>query len=509
MAKNELRIEVLGSSLTVSAEESLDYLQSLLGNYKKILQDTQKSTGLKDPLKIAILTGFLLCDELEKARQEKPKEDVQEHPDSREAEKLTMKLISRLDDILESAPSGAGILKLTNTIKKYSWGSSEWIPALLGRKNPSGEPWAELWMGVHPEGPSLLEGADGTLLSSLIAADPVYYLGAETGKKFGVLPFLFKVLAAGKPLSIQAHPNLEQAREGWERENQEGINPKSPDRNYKDPNHKPEIIFALSPFTAMCGFRRPEDIRTLIDLFSRNAPDPLYKSLGNLVSALTAMDGENPLKSFLRAVFSMDEETRQQLSVYAGTAKAEYPQYEKEWTLIAHFAGLYPSDPAVIAPLYLNLIELNPGEAVYLPAGVLHAYIRGLGVELMANSDNVLRGGLTPKHIDLKELFRVLKFSPFKPQVLKGPEESMYRFPAPCEEFSLSVLRGNMAYTETGPSIVIVTEGCLTVKSPVGETQVFKGESVFIPAGLARRGLNFSGNYTACSAGVNTSQNSL
>jgi mannose-6-phosphate isomerase len=234
------------------------------------------------------------------------------------------------------------------------------------------------------------------------------------------------------------------------------------------------------------------------------------------------MDGENPLKSFLSALFDMSAETRQELTVYAKSQNLarEYPEYKDEWKLISWFAELYPNDPAVIAPLYLNLIDLNPGEAVYLPAGVLHAYVYGLGVELMANSDNVLRGGLTPKHIDIKELFRVLKFSPFKPEILKpvgnGADNdnspACYKYPAPAREFSLSCYsssnstNSNIVYNEKGPSIIIVTDGELRIEDSAKRNTVLlkKGESAFIPASSALKGLDFSGDYNAYTAGIGT-----
>ncbi|AEF80800.1 mannose-6-phosphate isomerase, class I [Leadbettera azotonutricia] len=541
MPKNDLRIEILGTSISISADEEQDYLDRLLDTYTKAIEATGKSTGLKDPLKIAILTGFLLCDEAEKARHISSFE-IESH----EIETLALNLISRLDHALgeegqtavnkpievpstDEAPAAAppvnarpGILKLKNAVKYYEWGSPKWIPELLGQRNISRAPWAELWMGVHPEGPSCIADGDqeaaSPLLSQIISGDPVNTLGEEGAKDFGALPFLFKILAAGKPLSIQVHPNMDQAKDGFDRENFEGIDLKAPNRNYKDPNHKPEIICALTPFTAMCGFRSSDEIKKLLDIFSRGAPQSLKTGLNSLIASLIAMDGENPLKSFLSSLFDMGPGTRQELSAYAKSQKLdqEYPEYADEWKFISWFAELYPNDPAVIAPLYLNLIDLKPGEAVYLPAGVLHAYIYGLGVELMANSDNVLRGGLTPKHIDIKELFRVLKFSPFKPVILKpagtdaGNTPAFFRFPTPAREFALGCYKNSnsanseITYNEKGPSIIIVTDGELHIADNVKRNTVIlnKGESAFIPASSALRGLSFSGNYTAYAAGI-------
>jgi mannose-6-phosphate isomerase len=521
-AENRISIEVLGTSISIAADEEPEYLNYLLETYRKAVKNTQVSTGLKDPLKTAVLTGFLLCDEVEKAKREKTPVQKADDADAGEAEKLALNLISRLNSVFDEPETPAesrkkaGIFKLENAVQHYDWGSPAWIPDLLGKRNVSRVPWAELWMGVHPGGPSRLAAGKGAtdtaapLLQDIISEDPGFCLGQETEKTYGALPFLFKILAAGRPLSIQAHPYLDQAKEGWDRENNEGIDLKASNRNYKDANHKPEIICALTSFTAMCGFRKPEEIKTLLDIFNGDAPHILKPAVASLASALIAMDGDSPLKSFLRALFALDGEARKALSAYAQNRwlETEYPQYKDEWKLVRWFAELYPGDPAVIAPLYLNLVCLEPGEAVYLPAGVLHAYIYGLGVELMANSDNVLRGGLTPKHIDVQELFRVLKFSPFKPEILKpsaggGAGSFCYRYPAPCGEFSLSCLSGGeLAYNEKGPSIVIVTEGTLKITGGLEDASLEKGESAFIPAGEAAKGLTFSGAYTVYAAGV-------
>jgi mannose-6-phosphate isomerase len=549
MPKTTLNIDVLGCSIPISAEEEEQYLNGLLETYKKKLSEIRNNTGLSDPLKIAILAGFLLCDDCEKIRKEKLEPNITMPEDTTsgtqagqdsgqvntatntaehiEAEKLTQNLIYRLEHIFKAENIGA-IYKLQNSIKHYEWGSPEWIPELLDAPNEDHIPWAELWMGVHPEGPSKIISPDGETeeLGELISKNPTEFLGEERAKIFGGLPFLFKVLAAEKPLSIQAHPSLTQAANGWDRENTIGIPLDSPERNYKDPNHKPEIICALSPFTAMAGFREPREIKANLEDFLQNAPLSLVTALSPLKEAL---EGENPLKTFLQELFSLTPFVRRALGAYAkGTyvhnssaqnggqlgLLEKISQYSEEKKLISQFTKYFPDDPAIISPLYLNLIQLNPGEALYLPAGVLHAYVYGLGVELMANSNNVLRGGLTPKHIDIPELLRVLDFSPFKPEILKGVDEASesthssgstlpvgeYEYPVPFKEFSLSVIQGgDYIYLETGPSIVLVTQGELKINS-AAETVLKKGESAFIPAG--NNGLKFSGNYTVYAAGT-------
>jgi mannose-6-phosphate isomerase len=381
-------------------------------------------------------------------------------------------------------------------------------------------------MGVHPEGPSTLDiPGEQPLLPDFISKYPRLCLGEKVSREFGALPFLFKLLAAAKPLSVQAHPNLSQARAGFERENKAGLPLNASNRNYKDPNHKPEILCALSPFRAMCGFREPDAILGLMNLFFRNAGSGagLAQGAALLGEALGAGKKE-ALQGFLTTLFGLPGEFRRDLTAYtleqepvlANTA----PQYAEIWRTAADFARLYPADPAVIAPLYLNLIELAPGEAVYLPAGVLHAYIEGFGVELMANSDNVLRGGLTPKHVDIDELVRVLEFRPFSPAVLRppGPAVPCFTYPADCREFSLSVIRGGFPFSpfpKEGPAIAVATEGRAIFSyrnesgGPVETLSLEQGESAFILPCEKGVELMVSGSFTLYLAGTGVRPSAL
>jgi mannose-6-phosphate isomerase len=398
------------------------------------------------------------------------------------------------------------IFKLNNKIKRYDWGSPDFIPGLLGFESDGG-PWAELWMGSHPGSPSAAVLPSGEIsLGELIAGDPRRFLGKKAAEQYGVLPFLFKLLAAGKPLSVQAHPNKAQAREGFDRENRAGLAADAPDRCYRDSNHKPEIICALTPFTGMCGFRNPVEIRRLLEAFLNNdprSPVPSPQSPSSIVregftpllQALEIPDTAAALRNFLSALFGLTLEVRQALTEYILSAD---PLITDHYSLITNFAQQYPGDPAVIAPLYLNVFRLEPGEAVFLDAGVLHAYIHGFGVELMANSDNVLRGGLTPKHVDVGELMKVLEFSPYNPHIMKpSTGSSSFTYPTPCEEFSLAVMQrgtsvlsgprcglhgdgdGDVTFTPNGPAVCIVTDGEVSVS---GGMILKKGESAFIPA---------------------------
>ncbi|MCL2191517.1 MAG: mannose-6-phosphate isomerase, class I [Treponema sp.] len=360
----------------------------------------------------------------------------------------------------------AEFYRLDNQIKHYEWGSPDYIPGLLGIP-ADGRPHAELWMGGHPGAPSRARLPGGL-------TQPVE------------VPYLFKLLAAEKPLSIQAHPSPERAREGFDRENREGLAPDAPNRNYRDPNHKPEIICALTPFTGMCGFRAPGEIAGLLAAFMETPP--LRRGLAPLLRTLEAPD---PVRGFLAALFALSRETREAITDFVLQRKGGDPG---EWAMVRGFAGLYPGDPAIIAPLYLNVFRLQPGEAVFLKAGVLHAYVRGFGVELMANSDNVLRGGLTTKHVDVPELMKVLDFSPLKPRIIRpDPGVSYFTYPVPCREFSLAVMRGNgglATLAPDGPSICIVTEG----EACVNGEPLRKGESIFVPP--AGPGLEIRGSYT-------------
>ncbi|MDR1443333.1 MAG: mannose-6-phosphate isomerase, class I [Treponema sp.] len=506
MSPNDLRLEILGTSFTISADEERSYLEKLLQEYYLKVRDMQKSTGLKDPLKIAILTGFTLCDELHRVRHNAHATEEEE------ALQRTINLFARLDETIGKDKNGTvqALYFLENPVKHYEWGSPSWIPRLLRRENPTGEPWAELWMGVHPAAPSMLKNQPPKSLAQLIAADPPCFVGKEAAVNFGGLPFLFKLLAAARPLSIQAHPSKEQARQGWQRENAQD----TPERNYKDDNHKPEILCALSPFTALCGFRYPKDIDFLIFTCFAAAPRSLQNGLAPLRAALTDGRG-SPLRDFLAGLLGMPKELREQLTAYVSTEIRNPPEIDGSiWPLVQRLAKLYPEDPGILAPLYLNLIRLEPGQAIYLPEGILHAYMDGFGVELMANSDNVLRCGLTSKHVDLNELMNVLYFHPFMPDLLTdrpgaAPADPVFfSYPSPCKEFSLSVIRNLQGpFPLPGPAIIVVTAGRLAVSraeaaGPDSDAcwEFEPGGSAFIPP--SPEPLILSGDFTLYAASI-------
>ncbi|MER5548820.1 mannose-6-phosphate isomerase, class I [Streptomyces sp. NPDC001118] len=363
--------------------------------------------------------------------------------------------------------------RLDNTVRPYAWGSTTAIPHLLG-VDPTGEPQAEMWMGAHPGAPS--RTARGTLVD-VIDADPEGELGAEAVAKFGPrLPFLLKILAAGAPLSLQVHPNLEQAKEGYADEERRGIPVDAPHRNYKDANHKPELICALTEFDGLCGFRDPAQAA---DLLAGLGVD----SLKPYVDLLHAHPEDAALREVLTAILSAGPED---MARTVAEATAAATRLGGDYAPYADLAHHYPGDPGVIAAMLLNHVRLQPGEALFLGAGIPHAYLNGLGVEIMANSDNVLRCGLTPKHVDVPELLRIVRFEAGDPGVLRpeaSPDgEEVYE--TPIDEFRLSryvLPEGGTAHDVTlaTPQILLCTAGAVRA----GDQELNAGQSVFLPAG--------------------------
>jgi mannose-6-phosphate isomerase len=282
------------------------------------------------------------------------------------------------------------------------------------------------------------------------------------------------------PLSIQAHPNKEQAEEGFIKEEKSGLTVKAPTRNYKDSSHKSEILCALTPITLMAGFRETENIYKSLEAFLSIA-SPLKEILAPLFCSLKS----GSLFDFFHALFNFSRIEQEYIcsfiNEYDGNDTGEAIT-EEQWELMKKFAALYPWDPAIISPLFLNVITLQPQQAIFIPAGVLHAYINGFGVELMTSSDNVLRAGLTPKHVDTDELMKILHFVPFVPQIITpGNSASWFSYHTLCNDFLLSHMHtdGEMLFPGNGPAVCVVTEGELKTS-----TKTFKkGESFFIPQG--------------------------
>jgi mannose-6-phosphate isomerase len=377
------------------------------------------------------------------------------------------------------------VLVLDNPILNYAWGSRTAIGSLLGRPTPSAEPEAELWIGAHPKAPSRIAEPRGLgTLERAIQDDPVALLGADICDRFGnELPFLFKVLAAAEPLSIQAHPNQEQARRGWARENAEGIPLDAPRRNYRDLNHKPELVCALEPFTALKGFRPLDEAARGLEPIARPEIAP---EVGRLARERTPQ----ALRALFARLATLEADERVPLLKRAATAAARRDG-ESAWSWVARLVERHPDDAGVLAPLYLNLVELAPGEALFLASGELHAYLEGTALEIMANSDNVLRGGLTPKHVDVQELLSVLSFDPQPLEVLKpqpsGPGEASFKTPAREFELALLEVTGERPWSAPpgrGVEILLQLEGACCLKAGGSETALPRGLSVLVPAAL-------------------------
>ena len=376
----------------------------------------------------------------------------------------------------------ASLYRLYNQIKYYEWGSPELIPQFLDIENKEGIPFAEMWMGTHSGAPSQVQSGESLIsLSQLIGAP---------------LPFLFKLLAAEKPLSIQAHPNPAQATEGFNREEKSGIALDDSRRNYRDSNHKPEILCAISPFTVMAGFREPAEIKNALEAFLTAAP--LREAFSPLLRSLET----GSLSVFFRSLYELSKQQRENICAFLLENVTCVSIRQNLWKLMRDFAAEYPEDAAVLSPLYLNVFTLEPRQAVFIPAGVLHSYISGFGVELMASSDNVLRGGLTPKYVDIPELVNILDFNPFMPPVFSPDSKSFFRYPSPCKEFSLSLISGGgekKVFPESGPAICLVSEG----EIHAGSETFKKGESFFVPK-TENTSLVFGGNYSLFAAGTVT-----
>ncbi|SMH33398.1 mannose-6-phosphate isomerase, type 1 [Rathayibacter oskolensis] len=383
-------------------------------------------------------------------------------------------------------------IPIGNTPRDYAWGSLTGISEALGT-TASGAPEAELWLGAHPGSPARIldPGTVGaSTLAEWIARDPETALAGVDGSVDPVsgeprLPFLLKILAAGGPLSLQAHPSSERAQRRFVEEDAAGIARDAAERNYKDPFHKPELIYALSEsFDALCGFREPEATRELLAELADRAP---AEDSAAIVRFASLLEGE-PEASLRTAVTWLlaDGDRAEVTRLVDAVIRASEGDDRLEAATVRDLAAAYPGDPGIALSLLLNRVRLARGEVLYLPAGNIHAYLLGTGVELMAASDNVLRGGLTPKHIDVPELVVVLDFSPLPVPYLRPEEPAaglrVYRPDVP--DFELAVVEPvsdePVPVALTGPAIAIATAGAFSLRGAEGETRVERGGSVYI-----------------------------
>ncbi len=371
-------------------------------------------------------------------------------------------------------------------VQHYAWGDSDYIPQLLGVANPEAEPFAELWIGAHPDLPArAVIGRVQVPLDRLLAAAPERLLGKELAEKYqGQLPFLMKILAAARPLSIQVHPDRQQAVRGYEREDRLGIPLDSPRRNYRDRNHKPELLCALTPFYALKGFRPESEIERAL------AEIPEWRRLSVALH-------DQGLKHFYRWLMTLPQsEVDALLGPLLRRLRSQGPWEKSQrefWLLWADelYSRQGHHDRGLFSLYLLNFLCLQPGEALFQEAGELHAYLQGVGVEIMANSNNVLRGGLTPKHVDVEALLEVVRFQGGPVQVLQpvshGPE-AVYE--VPVEEFRLGRIRleAGGRFDSNGPlRLGIVLEGRMILRWNDGAIPLHRGQSYLIPHDFACR----------------------
>lgn len=381
-------------------------------------------------------------------------------------------------------------LRLGCHVKHYEWGSFDIIPDLLRIDNKAREPYAELWIGAHPNLPShAIVGKTEVPLNVLIERAADVILGHETARRFDRrLPFLLKVLSARKPLSVQAHPSKLQAKRGFEGEGRQGKRIDDKTRNYKDDNHKPELIAPLTDFYALCGFRPMNAIASTL----KSVPEfaGLVRHFSSTKKSLIALYSQ---------VMRMDQlEVNRFLNPLIDRLRIEnqHTAFHKDdrsyWALRAdeEFSTDNDKDRGIFSVYLLNLVRMVPGQGMYLPAGELHAYLEGTGIEIMANSDNVLRGGFTSKHVDVEELLKTLTFASGRVKVITAASESHAKvktYAAPVTEFKLSRLRvtASQPYKSVfthSVRIGIVTKGHVSLTSPTHESiQVARGGSFLVP----------------------------
>lgn len=392
---------------------------------------------------------------------------------------------------------------LTNVIRDYPWGSRTAISALLDIE-PSGEPEAELWMGAHPDSPSIATTPEGPVaLDALITDHPLGTLGREALDAFGPkLPFLAKLLAADTALSLQVHPTLERARERFTAEESAGIARDAAHRSYKDDNHKPEMLFALTDFEALCGFRPCAEAAELfravgaaIAATGAQVPELLQRVEMTLNSRMAE---PAVVRRAFETLVHGGSETTALLDVAAPALAAAAtpaggseldPALAPALATVVELAQQFPSDSGVLVSLLLNRVSLAPGEAIYLPAGNIHAYLNGLGLEVMASSDNVLRGGLTVKHVDVPELLETVNFAPAAVPVVptRVTDLGQQLWEPPFAEFTLQRVElspdsAPVPLVQNGPLLVLAVSGAVLLDSPRGDMVLGRGASVFVPA---------------------------
>lgn len=406
--------------------------------------------------------------------------------------------------------------RLDGAVRRYAWGSRTLLPRFLGAE-PDGGPHAELWLGAHPGDPAELP--DGTTLADLVAQRPDETLGPDVAGRFGGrLPFLMKALAAAEPLSLQVHPTAARAREGFAREDAAGIPLEAAHRSYQDESHKPELVVALTRFEGMAGFRDVEKSAAILRMLDLPWADAV-------ADELTVGDPEKALHTVVAGILSLPEDEIAELlvDVSAAARRAEDEGHrrrppsprvhrdrddvDREATRVfaqtPPLAARYPRDPGVLVTLLLNHVILRPGEAMFLDAGIVHAYTSGFGVEIMAASDNVVRAGLTPKHVDVPELLEIADFRP-SPAPQWDPVEAgpgVLAYAPPVAEFNLHVVAAPANdLPVAGPCIVLALDGEVIIATDLDSQALGQGAAVFV--GHDEGALEVSGSGRVAIAGV-------
>lgn len=380
--------------------------------------------------------------------------------------------------------SEPGIYRLEGVVQHYQWGGTEFLPHWLDRSNPKQEPWAEYWMGTHPKGPAQLLTTSGQVDLSAWLAEQPEALGPEVLNTFGELPFLYKILDVRQMLSIQLHPTREMAAAGFAAEEAAGIPRLAAHRNYKDRNHKPEVMVALTDFWLLHGFQTDKAIAKSLQSV------PGWESLQSVFN----VGGVSGLYEYVMhlpqpAVTALLQPLYDDLYRYSEQLHPDQPAYWA-WQAFEQYTKDGQHDRGIFSVYWFNLVRLAPGEGIFQGAGIPHAYLRGVNVELMANSDNVLRGGLTPKHIDVPELLKNIRFDAITPQRIKGEKRSdeQIDYPVPAPDFALDKIEltpnASFHFVQQGPAILLALKGAVTMESvQEKDLRLSSGESCFITHG--------------------------
>ncbi len=386
------------------------------------------------------------------------------------------------------------IYPIKGAVQNYAWGGTTFIPQLMKVQNADNQPFAEIWLGAHQRGPAFVQdNGHSAALNEWLVNHPDA-LGKRVVKKFGnTLPYLFKVLDVNKMLSIQTHPSKEAAEKGFVRENEAGISLTAKNRNYKDDNHKPEIMVALTDFWLLHGFKSEEEIAaTLADVYE-------FADLSEYFQRVRTRDVGNEIFHFYKNLMEMSQEQVDEILQPLGERLSDLFKKNKieksspdYWAALAFRDNMLEGghyDRGIFSIYIFNLVNLKKGEGIFQDAGIPHAYLEGVNMELMANSDNVFRGGLTVKHVDVNELLENMKFQPVTPNILKGTAgsefETVYKTPAPDFELSRINLKDFEAFycvSALTPETLIVMEGNVIIYNDEQEFELTRGDAFFAPS---------------------------